>query len=172
MPPGKLLQTWKLFVSRFEATAKDMESFPKAGASCQLFLSLQVSTFRIMKMQKEPTFWEAWVDYVYNPKCHRDHCNAATFHSVSFSKPNPVWFGKVTPKNCVRFSKPIPIWFGKKKNWFCKTQIPNQIQIGLENFDDHYCQCPENSKPKSVWFGKLIDFCQCLEPWTNSSFIL
>lgn len=61
MPPGKLLQTWKLFVSpkdvnRFEATAKDMESFPKACASCQLFLSLQVSTSRIIKMQKEPTF--------------------------------------------------------------------------------------------------------------------
>ena len=25
------------------------------------------------------------------------------------------------------------VW--KEKNWFCKTQIPNQIQIGLENFD-------------------------------------
>ena len=35
-------------------------------------------------------------------------------------------------------------------------QIPNQIQIGLGNFDDH-CQCPENSKPNSVWFGKIID---------------
>ena len=46
------------------------------------------------------------------------------------------------------------VW--KEKNWFCKTQIPNQIQIGLENFDDH-CQCPENSKPNSVWFGKIID---------------
>ena len=45
-----------------------------------------------------------------------DHCSAATFHSVSFSKPNPVWFGNVTPKNFVRFSKPIPVWFGKIKN--------------------------------------------------------
>ena len=35
--------------------------------------------------------------------------SAATFYSVSFSKPNPVWFGKVTPKNCIRFSKPIPV---------------------------------------------------------------
>ena len=60
------------------------------------------------------------------------------------------------------------VW--KEKNCFCKTQIPNQIQIGLENFDD-YCQCPENSKPNSVWFGKIIDYCQRLEPWTNSSFI-
>ena len=61
------------------------------------------------------------------------------------------------------------VW--KEKNWFCKTQIPNQIQIGLENFDDH-CQCPENSKPNLVWFGKIIDYCQRLEPWTNSSFIM
>ena len=37
-------------------TAKDMESFPKAGASCQLFLSLQVSTSEIIRMQKERTF--------------------------------------------------------------------------------------------------------------------
>ena len=68
---------------------------------------------------------------------YKHNCNAATFYSVSFSKPNPVWFVKVIPKHCVRFSKPIPVWFGKKKSWFCKTQIPNQIQIGLENFDDH-----------------------------------
>ena len=47
------------------------------------------------------------------------------------------------------------VW--KEKKWFCKTQIPNQIQIGLENFDDH-CQCPETSKPNSGWFGKIIDW--------------
>ena len=78
--------------------------------------------------------------------------SAATFYSVSFSKPNPVWFGKVTPKNCVRFSKPIPVWFGKKKIDFARRRfqtkfrlvwkilmtivnvlkIPNQIQFGLE----------------------------------------
>ena len=28
--------------------------------------------------------------------------------------------------------------------------------MGFANFDDH-CQCPENSKPNSVWFGKIID---------------
>ena len=44
----------------------------------------------------------------------------------------------------------------ERKNSFCKTQIPNPIQIGLENFYDH-CQCPENSKPNSVWFGKIIN---------------
>ena len=60
-------------------------------------------------------------------------CTDATFHSVSFSKPNPVWFGKVTPKNCVRFSKPIPVWFGKKK-------------LILQDAD---------SKPNSDWFGKF-----------------
>ena len=60
-------------------------------------------------------------------------CSQATFHSVSFSKPNPVWFGKVTPKNCVQFSKPIPVWFGKKK-------------LILQDAD---------SKPNSDWFGKF-----------------
>ena len=76
----------------------------------------------------------------------------ARFHSVSFSKPNPVWFGKDTPKKCVGFSKPIPVWFGKKKWNFARRRfqtkfrlvwkklmtivnlmkIPNQIQFGLE----------------------------------------
>ena len=80
------------------------------------------------------------------------HCSAARFHSVSFSKPNPVWFGKVTPKNCLRFSKPIPVWFGNKKIDFARRRfqtkfrlvwkilmtivnvlkIPNQYQFGLE----------------------------------------
>ena len=76
----------------------------------------------------------------------------ARFHSVSFSKPNPVWLGKVTPKNCVRFSKPITVWFGNIKTDFARRRfqtkfrlvwkvlmtiinvlkIPNQIQFGLE----------------------------------------
>ena len=89
-------------------------------------------------------------------------CPAATFYSAAFSKPNPLWFGKVTPKKCVGFSKPIPVWFGK-----------NLILL------DAY------SKPNSYWFGKfwwpfstswkvqkIIDYCQCLKPWTNLSFIL
>ena len=77
---------------------------------------------------------------------------AATFYSVSFSESNPVWFGKVTPKNCIRFSKPIPVRFGKKKNDFARRRfqtkfrlvwkilmtivnvlkITNQIKFGLE----------------------------------------
>ena len=59
-----------------------------------------------------------------------NHCTAATFYSVSFSKPNPVWFGKVTPKKCFWFSKPIPLWFGKKK-------------------------IDTDSKPNSDWFGTI-----------------
>ena len=62
-----------------------------------------------------------------------NHCTAATFYSVSFSKPNPVWFGKATPKNFVQFSKPIPVWFGKQK-------------LILQDAD---------SQPNSDWFGKF-----------------
>ena len=53
----------------------------------------------------------------------------ARFHSVSFSKPNPVWFGKVTPKNCVQFSKPIPVWFGKKKIDFARRRFPTKFRL-------------------------------------------
>ena len=60
------------------------------------------------------------------------------------------------------------VW--KEKMEFCKTQIPNQIQIGLEKIDDH-CQPHENSKPNLVWFGKIIEFCQRLEPGTYPNFI-
>ena len=73
-----------------------------------------------------PTIWA-------NFKTCIEWVTDARFHSVSFSKPNPVWFGKVTPKNCVQFSKPIPVWFGKKK-------------MILQDAD---------SKPNSDWFGKF-----------------
>ena len=56
-------------------------------------------------------------------------CTAATFHSVPFSKQNPVWFGKVTPKNCVRFSKPIPVWFGKKNIDFAKRRFQTKFRL-------------------------------------------
>ena len=56
----------------------------------------------------------------------------ATFYSVSFSKPNPVWFGKVMPKNCVRF--------------------PNQFQFDLER--KKLILQDADSKPNSDWFGK------------------
>ena len=58
-------------------------------------------------------------------------CTAATFYSVSISKPIPVWFGK--------------------KFKILTTRFPNQFQFGLEknyNFDDSF------SKPIPVWFGK------------------
>ena len=60
-------------------------------------------------------------------------CTAATFHSVYFSKPNSVWFGKFIPKKCEGFYKPIPVWFGNKKN-------------DLQDTD---------SKPNSDWFGTI-----------------
>ena len=59
-------------------------------------------------------------------------CSAATFYSVSFSKPNPVWFGKVTLKNCVRFSKPIPVWFGKKKIHFARCRFQTKFRLVWE----------------------------------------
>ena len=80
---------------------------------------------------------------------------AAKFYSVSFYKPNPLWFGKITPKKCVGFSKPILVWFGNKKI-ISKTQIPNQIQIGLGQFDDQ-CQLPENSKHHCASLRRYTD---------------
>ena len=62
-------------------------------------------------------------------------CTAATFYSVSISKPIPVWFGK--------------------KIKILTTCFPNQFQFGLEknyNFDDSF------SKPIPVWFGKNDHF--------------
>ena len=107
---------------------------------------------------------------------------AARFHSVSFSKPNPVWFGKVTPKNCVRFSKPIPVWFGKKKIDFARRRfqtkfrlvwkilmtivnvlkIPNQIQFGLEK---------SLTKYSVEYYSEVSVEHSCLEDSKHSSFI-
>ena len=59
------------------------------------------------------------------------------------------------------------VW--KEKLGFCKTQIPNQILIDLEKFDDH-CQRHENSKPNSVWFGEIISILSLLlTPWKNKN---
>ena len=100
-------------------------------------------------------------------------CSAATFYSASFSKPNPVWFGKVTPKNCVQFSKPIPVWFGKKKIDFARRRfqtkfrlvwkilmtivnvlkIPNQIQFDLEK--SLIIANALHLEPIPVLFGKI-----------------
>ena len=102
-----------------------------------------------------------------------DYFTAATFHSVPFSKPNPVWFGKDTPEKCIGFSKPIPVWFGKK-NWdFARRRfqtkfrlvwknlmtivnvmkIQNHIQFGLEK-SYHSIQRHEKNK-KISYFGKI-----------------
>ena len=97
------------------------------------------------------------------------HCSYILFIVLFQIKSSLVWKSYTQKLRTIFQTNSSLVW--KEKKWFCKTQIPNQIQIGLENFDDH-CQCPENSKPNSVWFGKIIDYCQRLEPWTNSSFIL
>ena len=96
-------------------------------------------------------------------------CNYISFSVLFQTNSSLVWKSYTQKLQTIFQTNSSLVW--KEKNWFWKTQIPNQIQIGLENFDDH-CQCPENSKPNSVWFGKIIDYCQRLEPWTNSSFIL
>ena len=66
------------------------------------------------------------------------HCIAATFYSASFSKP-------------------IPVWFGTKKNDFANHRFQTQFRLVWDN-SDYHCQCPENSKPNSVLFGKIIDY--------------
>ena len=97
---------------------------------------------------------------------------AVQLHFIQCPFPNQIQFGLEKLHPNIAYNFPNQFQFGlERKKWFCKTHIPNQIQIGLENFDDHF-QFTENSKPNSVWFGKIIDYCQHLEPWTNSSFIL
>ena len=98
---------------------------------------------------------------------HVQYCYIS-FSVLFQTKSSLVWKSYTQKLRTIFQTNSSLVW--KEKNWFCKTQIPNQIQIGLENFDDH-CQCPENSKPNSVWFGKIIDYCQRLEPWTNSNFV-
>ena len=73
---------------------------------------------------------------------------AQALHFIQCPFPNQIQYGleKLHPKNASDF--PNQFHFGLERKKF--TQIPNQIQIGLENFDDH-CQRPENSKPNSVW---------------------
>ena len=65
---------------------------------------------------------------------HCWHCTAATFHYVSVSKPNPVWFGKKSSNYWQTF--PNQIQFGlEKKCWtFQQTKISNQFLCGLEIF--------------------------------------
>ena len=95
-------------------------------------------------------------------------CSYILFSVLFQTKSSLVWKSYTQKLRTIFQNNSSLVW--KEKKWFCNTQIPNQIQIGLENFDDH-CQCPENSKPISVWFGTIIDYYQRLEPWTNSSFI-
>ena len=88
-------------------------------------------------------------------------CSAATFYSVPFSKPNPVWFGKVTCQKCVGFSKPIPVWFGKKKIDFAIHRFQTKIRLVWRFWWP--LSTPWKFQTK-IQFGKIIDWCQRLEP--------
>ena len=81
-------------------------------------------------MQTFPKSMSFSIRYLH-PNARHSYSSAATFYSVSISKPIPVWFGK--------------------KFKILTTRFPNQFQFGLEknyNFDDSF------SKPIPVWFGK------------------
>ena len=59
------------------------------------------------------------------------HTSAATFYSVSISKPIPVWFGKKFKILTTRF--PNQFQFGlEKMTTFQKQKIPNLFHISLE----------------------------------------
>ena len=77
------------------------------------------------------------------------HCTAATFHSVSFSKPNPVWFGKKKIDfERRRFQTKFRLVWKILMTIVNVLKIPNQIQFGLEKL-------LTNAKAL-VWFGKVI----------------
>ena len=62
------------------------------------------------------------------------HCSAATFYSVSVSRPNPVWFGKLSSK--------IAKYFQNKSSWVWK--------IIMSNFEGNKFQ----TKSSLVWGKK------------------
>ena len=88
-------------------------------------------------------------------------CSYISFSVLFQTKSSLVWKRYTQKMRRIFQTNSSLVW--KEKMEFCKTQIPNQIQIGLEKIDDH-CQPHENSKPNLVWFGKIIEFCQRLEP--------
>ena len=88
-------------------------------------------------------------------QCNRVHFNAFQWIIVHQSALK-VWntVGSAATFYSVSISKPIPVWFGKKIK-ILTTCFPNQFQFGLEknyNFDDSF------SKPIPVWFGKNDQF--------------
>ena len=94
------------------------------------------------------------------------HSSAATFYSVSISKPIPVWFGK-KKWNCARrrFQTKFRLVWKKLMTIVNLMEIPNQIQFGLEKsltkYSVEYCSevsmehsCPEDSKHSSFISGE------------------
>ena len=85
----------------------------------------------------------------------------ATFYSVSFSKPIPVWFGKIkTDFARRRFQTKFRLVWKILMTIVNVLKIPNQIQFGLEKsltkYSVEYCSevsvehsCPEDSKHSS-----------------------
>ena len=58
-------------------------------------------------------------------------CSVATFHYVSVSKPNPVWFGKRSINYWLTFPNQIQFGFENNCVKFGGKWIPNQIQFGF-----------------------------------------
>ena len=57
-------------------------------------------------------------------------CCYISFSVLSQTKSSLVW--KVTPENCVRFSKPIPVWFGKIKTDFARHRFQTKFRLVWE----------------------------------------
>ena len=99
-------------------------SLMRIKATERIVTAAQLSGARLMSRKRGYS-----VQRVADVVMRRKPCNAATFYSASFSKPNPIWFGKVTPKKYVGFSKPIPVWFGKKKNDFARRRFQTKFRL-------------------------------------------
>ena len=103
--------------------------------------------------EKSRKFNQPWLLCTFLPGVHLQ-CSYISFSVLFQTKSSLVWKRYTKKMRRIFQTNSSLIW--KEKLVFCKTQIPNQIQIGLENFEDQ-CQRHENSKPNSVWFGKIID---------------
>ena len=102
--------------------------------SCSLF-RIKQSTFRsvvpwaIVKhfLKIAPNF-DCWFQ-----DC--GHCSYILFRVLFQTESNLVWKSYTQIIRRIFQTNSGLAW--KEKKLFCKTQIPNQMQIGLENFDDH-----------------------------------
>ena len=113
---------------------------PTAWTKSKDELFIQLSIFRQWQIGVLLTFLEKnFQDFFYFLKIlNLTHCSAATFHYVSVSKPNPVWFGKKSSYYWQTF--PNQIQFGLENYCvkFGEKLIPNQVQFGLEKDAEHF----------------------------------